>query len=119
MYRTKPGQLIETPSITRSRRDPIKVDHFQDFISSPSYIQDVACGTKTLKLSNGEKMEIPNVVRTAISSRLILLYHTYCMETNFKPLGRSTLFNILKVKPCFILWFLRAGDCALSGTKCM
>ena len=107
MYRTKPGQLIETPSITRSRRDPIKVDHFLDFISSPSYIQDVACGTKTLKLSNGEKMEIPNVVRTAISSRLIHLYHTYCME------------NILKVKPCFILWFLHAGDCALLGAKCM
>ena len=119
VYRTKPGQLIETPSITRSRRDPIKVDHFLDFISSPSYIQDVACGTKTLKLSNGEKMEIPNVVRTAISSRLIHLYHTYCMETNFKPLGRSTLFNILKAKPCFILWFLRAGDCALLGAKCV
>ncbi|CAH3150384.1 unnamed protein product [Pocillopora meandrina] len=50
-----------------------------------------------LKLSNGEKMEIPNVVRTVISSRLIHLYHTYCIETNFKPLGRSTLFNILKM----------------------
>ena len=118
-YRTKPGQLIETPSITRSRLDPVKVDHFLDFTSSPSYLQDVAYRTKTLKLSNGEKMDIPNVVRTVISSLLIHLYHTYCMETNFKPLGRSTLFNILKVKPCFILWFLHAGDCALSGAKCM
>ena len=72
-----------------------------------------------LKLSNGEKMGIPNVVRTVISSRLIHLYHTYCMEMNFKLLGRSTLFNILKVMPCFILWFLHAGDCALSGAKCM
>ena len=93
-YRTKPGQLIETPSITRSRLDPVKVDHFLDFTSSPSYLQDVAYGTKTLKLSNGEKMEIPNVVTTVILSRLIYLYHTYCMETNFKPLGRSTLFLI-------------------------
>ena len=25
------------------------------------------------------------------------LYQTYCVETSFKPLGRSTLFNILKV----------------------
>ena len=55
-YRTKPGQLIETPSITRSRLDPVKVDHFLDFILSPSYLQDVAYGTKTLKLSNGEKI---------------------------------------------------------------
>ena len=62
-------------------------------------------------------MEIPNVVRTVISSRLIQLYHTFCTETNFKPPKRSTLFNILMVKPCLILWFLHAGDCALSGAK--
>ena len=96
-FQTKPGELIEPPTITRSRLDPAKVDHFLDFISSPSFLQDVAYGTKTLKLSNGEKIDIPNVVRTVISSRLIQLYQTYCLESCFKPLGRSTLFNILKV----------------------
>ena len=96
-FQNKPGELIEPPIITRSRLDPTKVDHFLDFISSPSFLQDVAYGTKTLKLSNGEKIDIPNVVRTVISSRLIQLYQTYCLETCFKPLGRSTLFNILKV----------------------
>ena len=95
---TKLGQLIESPiMITRTRLDPVKVDHLLDFISSASFLQDVAYGTKKLKLSSGEKIEIPNVVRTAISSRLIQLYQTYCKETSFKPLGRSTLFNILKV----------------------
>ena len=83
-FQTKPGEIIEPPTITRSRLDPAKVDHFLDFIS-------------TLKLSNGEKINIPNVVRTVISSRLIQLYQTYCLESCFKPLGRSTLFNILKV----------------------
>ena len=29
-YRAKPGQLIETLTITRSRLDPVKVDHFLD-----------------------------------------------------------------------------------------
>ena len=96
-FQTKPGQLIEPPTITRTRLNPAKVDHFLDFISSPSFIQDVAYGTKTLKLSNGEKIDIPNVVRTVIASRLIQLYQSYCVETSFKPLGRSTLFNILKV----------------------
>ena len=96
-FLTKPGEIIEPPTITRSRLDPAKVDHFLDFISSPSFLQDVAYGTKTLKLSNGEKINIPNVVRTVISSRLIQLYQTYCLESCFKPLGRSTLFNILKV----------------------
>ena len=96
-FQTKPGELIEPPNITRSRLDPAKVDHFLDFISSPSFLQDMAYGTKTLKLSNGVKIDIPNVVRTVISSRLIQLYQTYCLESCFKPLGRSTLFNILEV----------------------
>ena len=96
-FQTKPGQLIEPPTITRTRLNPAKVDHFLDFISSPLFIQDVAYGTKTLKLSNGEKIDIPNVVRTVIASRLIQLYQSYCVETSFKPLERSTLFNILKV----------------------
>lgn len=97
--KTKPGQLIEPPIVTRARLASAKVDHFLDFLSSPSFLQDIAYETKKLKLSNGEKIEIPNVnvVRTVISSRLIQLYQTYCVETSFKPLRRSTLFNILKV----------------------
>ena len=54
----KPVQQME--NITRTRLDPNKVDHF---------LQDVAYGTKTLKLSNGELIEIPNVARTVIASR--------------------------------------------------
>ena len=96
-FKTKPGQFIEPPTITTARLDPAKVDHFLDFVSSPSFLQDVAYGTRTLKLSNREKIEIPNVVRTVISSRLIQLYQTYCIEASFKPFGRTTLFNILKV----------------------
>ena len=96
-FQTKPGELIEPPTITRLRLDPAKVDHFLDFIFSLSFLQDVAYGTKTLKLSNGEKIDIPNVVKTGISSRLIQLYQTYCLESCFRPLGRSTLCNILKV----------------------
>ena len=92
----KPVAQMET--ITRARLDPSKVDHFLDFISRPHFVQDVAYGTKTLKLSNGEKMEIPNVVRTVIASRIVDLYQQYCQETGFLSLGRSTLFSILQVR---------------------
>ena len=34
-FQTKPGEPIEPPTITRTRLDPIKVDHFVDFVSSP------------------------------------------------------------------------------------
>lgn len=92
-----PGRAVELPTIHRCRMDPAKVDHFLDFLKSPSFLQDVAYGTKFLKLSTGEKLEIPNVVRTVVSSRLIKLYFSYCSEVGFQALKRSTLFNILQV----------------------
>ena len=90
--------MPQMEAITRARLDSSKVDHFLDFISRPNFVQDVAYGTKTLKLSNGEKMEIPNVVRTVIASRIVDLYQQYCQETGFLSHGRSTLFSILQVR---------------------
>lgn len=55
----KPGQAIEPPQLQQSQLDLAKVDHFLDFTASPSFLQDVAYGTKTLKLSDREKLEIP------------------------------------------------------------
>ena len=97
-FHSGPGRVIEPPTLQRSRLDPSKVDHFLDFISSPLFLQDVAYGTKKLKLTSGEEIEILNVVRTVIGSRLIQLYQIYCKDFSFMPLGRSTLFNILKVR---------------------
>ena len=77
-FLNEPGQQIEPPQIKRSRLHPAKVDHFLDFVSSPSFLQDVAYGTKKLKLSDGDTLEIPNVVRTVIASRLVQLYTSYC-----------------------------------------
>ena len=91
------AQPVPHEPITRSRLDEIKVDHFLDFISRPEFIQDVAYGTRTVKLSHGEKLEIPNVIRTTIASRLIQLYQAYCQETGFTPLQRSTLFSLIQV----------------------
>lgn len=92
-----PGRPKELPEIRRTRLDPVKVDHFLDFIASPNYLQDVAYGTKFLKLSSGETIEIPNVVRTVTVTRLVDLYVSFCREEQFVPLGRSTLFTMLQV----------------------
>ena len=54
-FKNKPGQPIEPPTPQRTRPDPVKVDQFLDFMSSPSFLQDVAYGTRNLKLSSGEK----------------------------------------------------------------
>ncbi|CAH3107506.1 unnamed protein product, partial [Porites lobata] len=83
--------------VMRYRLEGEKVDHFLDFISSPHYLQDVAYGTRKIKMSFGECLEIPDLVRTVISSRMVKLYQLYCSEVGFQPLGRSTLFSILKI----------------------
>ena len=44
-------------------------------------------------ISTGESIEVPDMVRTVISSRMVKLYRSYCREVD-----RSTLFSILKVK---------------------
>ena len=54
-FQTKPGEPIEPPTITTTRLDPTKVDHYIHFVYSSSFLQDVGYGTKTLKPSSGEK----------------------------------------------------------------
>ena len=49
-----------------------KIDHFIGFISSPHFVQDVAHGTRTLKLSSGETISMPNVVRNMVAIPIIL-----------------------------------------------
>ena len=92
------GTTKEIPKTHRTRMNLVKVDHFIDFISQPHFLQDFAFGTRTLKLSSGTTLEIPNVVRTVTSSRLVDLYVKTCKESDFEHLERSTLiFSILKV----------------------
>ena len=91
------GTTKEIPKTHRARMNPVKVDHFIDFISQPHFLQDVAFGTRTLKHSSGTTLEIPNVIRTVTSSKLVDLYVKTCKESDFEHLERSTLFNILKV----------------------
>ena len=85
------GKPKELPEICRTRLDPVRVDHFVDFIASPHYLQDIAFGTKFLKLSNGDKMEMPNVVRTVTASQLVNLYLSFCKKEEFVPLGKFSL----------------------------
>ena len=105
------GVYEEREPVVRYRLDGEKVDHFLDFISNPHYLQDVAYGTRKLKMSTGESIEVPDMVRTVISSRLVNLHQSYCREVDFYPLGRSTLFSILKVK-YYKLHILEESPCA-------
>ena len=56
------GQPILEKPLYRARIENAKVDHFFDYISRPELLQDVAFGTKTLKLDSGGRVIIPAVV---------------------------------------------------------
>ena len=75
--------------------DPAKIDHFLDFITSSTIVQDLPFGRKALTLSSGTKIDIPNVKRTVLPARLIKQYNQYCSEVNYTPLSSRTLFRIL------------------------
>lgn len=82
----------------RTRVSQDKLDHFLSFITSTRIIQDLPFGLKTLKLSSGTEITIPNVVRSTIPAHIVKQYKSYCNDTGFQsPLSRSSLYRVLKV----------------------
>ena len=75
-----------------------KLDHFMEFTSRPYFYQDVAFGSRTLKLESGEEMVMPNIVRTVARCTIINQYLDFCKEENFTPLSRATMWRILEVQ---------------------
>ena len=74
------GRGTEVPQQKRKRIkvSPEKLDHFLAFITSAKIIQDLPFGDKTLKLSSGSEIKIPNVIRTSIPEQIIKQYQSYC-----------------------------------------
>ena len=91
------GSVVPVAKTTRMYVSPDKLDHFLSFITSTQVIQDLPFGEKSLMLSTNVKITVPNVVRTLIPEQLVKQYKSYCEETNFTPMSRSTLCRILKV----------------------
>ena len=94
------GRGTEVPQQKQKRIkvSPEKLDHFLAFITSAKIIQDLPFGDKTLKLSSGSEIKIPNVIRTSIPEQIIKQYQSYCAETGFSsPFSHSSLSRILNV----------------------
>ena len=47
--------------LPRIRVDRLQLDHSLSFITNPHLVQDLPFGQKTLKLSSGQLIEVPNV----------------------------------------------------------
>ena len=93
-----PGLPQEKTFHHRIRLPMAKVDHLPDFINKPYFYQDAAYGTRVIKLETGEKLTMPNVVRTVTRSTMIHQYLQYCDEEDFSPRSVRTLYKILEVR---------------------
>lgn len=79
----------------RMKVDQGKLEDFISFITSSHVIQDVPFGERLLKLSTGEVIKTPNVIRMMIPERIVQQYQQYCSERGFEPMSRRTLHRVL------------------------
>lgn len=93
-----PGSLVETSPSHQVCLPPAKLDHFLDFVNRPYFYQDVAFGTRKLRLSSGENITMPNVIRKVTRATMVKQYLQFCEEEQFEPLNRATLFRVLEVR---------------------
>ena len=62
------GISIEAGKYVKKRLTDAQVNHFLDFLQLSGVMQDVASGTRSVKLTSGIKVIMPNVVRTVHKS---------------------------------------------------
>ena len=76
LHRLQFGRAAPVPKkdAPRLRIDRQQLDHFLSFITSPHLVQDLPFGNKNLKLSNGQSIAVPNVIRTLIPQRIVRQY---------------------------------------------
>ena len=119
-HRLMYGRGVPQPPAKRARMkvDNSQLDHFLTFITSGHIIQDLPFGQKYLRLSSGDVLETPNVIRSLIPERIVRQYQQYCKETEFVPFGRTTMLNILSTCSATVRKSLQGLDyIAANGSK--
>lgn len=83
---------VKSPRVGVQRK---QLDHCLTYITGPHIIQDLPFGQRYLRLSSGEMLETPNVIRTMIPYRLVKQYQAYCEGRNFTPFSLATMLRVL------------------------
>ncbi|CAC5365693.1 unnamed protein product [Mytilus coruscus] len=83
------------PSETCKTRNKMDLEKLSNFITSSHIIKDLPFGERHLKLSSGEVMDAPNIIRCMGPAAIIQQYQAYCEENEISLLGSSTMFKIL------------------------
>ena len=89
------GTPVPKQPAARLLVDETQLDHFLQFITSPHIVQDLSFGEKSLRLSNGSMLEVPNVIQALIPERITCQYKQYFQEVGFIPFSQRTMLRIL------------------------
>ncbi|XP_063436493.1 uncharacterized protein LOC134717925 [Mytilus trossulus] len=90
------GLPIQEMKQMREKIDPCQLEPFLDFITSSHIIKDLPFGERKLKLSTGDIICTPNVIRAIAPTSIIRQYKQFCEDEEIKPLGTSTMYKILE-----------------------
>ena len=108
------GIPIEPGKFIRVKVTGGQTHHFLDFIQFSGLVQDVASGTRSVKLSSNDKISMQNVIRTVHKAEVIRLFEGACDKDGYnRENGRPptrTLWNIINNCPAnqrMIMWHLK------------
>lgn len=73
----------------REKIDLSKLEPFLDFITSSHVVKDLPFGERKLKLTTGEIISTPNVVRAIAPTSIIKQYKQFCKDEQIEPLGNQ------------------------------
>ena len=110
------GAPVASQQTGRLRIDEAQLDHLLQFITSPHIVQDLPFGQKSLRLSNGNVLAVPNVIRSLIPDRITTQYEQFC-KVGFIPFSKRTILRILSACSATVRKSLQgldyfAADCA-------
>ena len=108
------GVPVVPKAVVRTRVDINQLDHFVNFKTSPYIVQDLPFGERFLKLSSGEVIHTPNVIRVSVNERIIDQYLKYCEECEATPLSKSTLRRVLSACSASVRKSLQGLDYFIS-----
>ena len=92
------GVLLKKAISHRLRIDIVTLDDFLTFVDRPYFYQNVAYGQRSLKLESGERLAMPNVIRTVTRSTIFAQYLAFCEDDGLQPLSRATMYRVLNVR---------------------
>ena len=104
------GASVPRQPTARFRVDEVQLDHFLQFITSPHIVQDLPSGQKSLQPSNGNVVEVPNVIRALIPERITTQYKQFCKKVSFIPFSQRTMLRILSASSATVRKSLQGLD---------